>query len=112
PHVIGDLRYVSASLMTIMGMICSEWSKSENSLNLRVTIPVNSSAKIYIPKMSLKSIVVKEGNFVVWKSPGKFTATEDIKEGREEDGFVVLNVGSGCYRFELSEEKENRDDVS
>ena len=49
PEPVGDLKYVKASTQTLYGKVAVEWTKEGSSFKLKVTIPVNSSADIYLP---------------------------------------------------------------
>lgn len=49
PEAVGDLSYVKASHRTAYGKIAVNWEKSNEKFLLNVEIPVNCSAKIYLP---------------------------------------------------------------
>ena len=49
PQPVGDLRYVNASYETMYGTISVDWKIDENKITLNVSIPANSTAKIYLP---------------------------------------------------------------
>jgi hypothetical protein len=55
-----------------------------------ITVPVNTTATVYIPATGLEN--VKEGGRPV-------TGSEALKWLRNEDGYVVLETGSGEYQF-------------
>ena len=103
PHILGDLQFVSASVQTVRGLVASRWSKSHNSLEFHVTVPVNSQAIVSIPKIGLEHVVITEGETVIWKdgSPGQEVA--GVSGGREEGEFVSFEVGSGAYCFQERE---------
>jgi len=86
PHIFSGLKYVNASVKTVRGMISSNWRKGVDSLILNVTLPVNSQAKVSIPKMGFAYIGGVAG----------------ITGGNENDKYVTFNVGSGSYSFEMS----------
>lgn len=101
PHILGDLRNASASIKTVRGMVSSSWKREGNSLTLKVIIPVNSCAKVSVPKMDLKGIAITESGKLVWKK-GKFVkAVPGITAGREAGDYVTFDVGSGYYFFRL-----------
>lgn len=104
PHMLGDLRYAGASLMTVRGLVSSEWVRADNSLMLKVCVPANSAAEVYIPKMGIENALISESGVVIWRGKEYLAMVEGITGGREEDGFVIFNVGSGSYIFELKEE--------
>jgi hypothetical protein len=49
PQPVGDLSYVNASYETMYGTISVDWKIDENKITLNVSIPANSTAKIYLP---------------------------------------------------------------
>jgi len=101
PHVVGDLKYVNASVNTIRGLVSSSWRKEEGSLTLEVTIPVNSKGKVSIPDLGLENPVVKEGNKIVWKDGAYVQGVPGLISGKREKGYITFEVGSGSYSFEI-----------
>ena len=100
PHVLGDLTYASASIKTIKGIISSSWKKTDNSLNLDVTIPVNATASVSVPLIGLKNATITEGGIVVWKDGTYVEGVAGITGGKPEAGYITFDTGSGEYRFE------------
>lgn len=96
---------VSYSLETVRGMIISDWTKSSNNYSLTVTVPVNSSAKVYIPTFGLAGVRISEGGTALWNdgsAAGKVTGVSySGLDGVYPSGnnYVVFNVGSGTYHF-------------
>ena len=68
PRILGDLNSAGASIKTVRGMVSSSWKRSGNSISLDVAIPVNSEAKISVPKLGLQNVVVEESGKVVWQN--------------------------------------------
>jgi alpha-L-rhamnosidase len=106
PYVPGDLEYSNASIKTVRGIISSGWKKTDNSLNLDVTIPVNATASVSVPVMELKNITITEGGKVVWKDGAYVSGVEGITGGKLESGYVTFDTGSGEYQFKV----QNNDD--
>ncbi len=102
PHILGDIRFVSASTRTIVGTVRSEWERSENRLTLRVSVPISSTAEVFVPKIGLKNVSVKEGGEEIWAASELKAQPSGVAGGREEVDSVVFRVGSGLYAFELS----------
>jgi len=67
------------------GKISTEWTASTNSFSLKVAIPANTTATIYVPELS---------NARVWENGSPV-------EAREENGSYVVQTGSGVYSFEV-----------
>ena len=105
PYVIGNLDYVSASIKTIRGMVSSSWKKNSPSLTLNVTLPVNTEAKVSIPKMKLGSLTIKESGKIVWEDGSYLEGVAGITGASEDDEYVTFNVGSGSYSFEVRGQK-------
>ena len=104
PHVLGDLTGAMASIKTVRGIVSSGWKKDGNSLALKVSIPVNSQAKVSVPRMGLKNVTVTESGKSIWKT-GKFIkGVSGITAGSETSDYVTFDVGSGPYAFRLSGE--------
>lgn len=49
PQVVGDLKHVKASTETPYGEVKVDWNRNGSAFTLNVTIPVNASAKVYLP---------------------------------------------------------------
>ena len=49
PQPVGDLKFVEASYETQYGKIVVDWKKQDGVFTLNVTVPVNCTAKIYLP---------------------------------------------------------------
>jgi len=105
PYIIGDLDYVSASLKTIRGIISSSWKKNENSLTLNVTLPINTQARVSIPRRKLGNIIIKESGKTVWENGSYIEGAAGIAGASEGDEYVTFEVGSGSYSFKIKGEK-------
>ena len=101
PCIAEGLTFARASLKTVRGLISSDWKKTKNSVTLKVTIPVNTTAEVSVPKMGLERIIITEGEGEIWKN-GEFVGkAPDITSGIETVGYITLNVLSGSYQFKL-----------
>jgi alpha-L-rhamnosidase len=90
PHLLGDLKWVRAEYESPYGLIRSSWSKGNGALTFKVTIPVNTTARIYVPARNEASISVG----------GMQAATaECVKLLGTQEGTSVFEVGSGDYEF-------------
>jgi len=88
----------------VRGTVSSAWSHSPGVLSLDVTIPVNSQARIVIPKEEeATELVLREGEQVVWEK-GKYVPGVPGVTGasQERNGSLGLEVGSGRYSFKLT----------
>jgi alpha-L-rhamnosidase len=101
PRPVGDLQSASASVKTVRGIVSSAWKRIGNSISLEVTIPVNSEAKVGVPKLGLQNAVVEEGGKTVWRDGSYLAGAAGVSGGSETADYVTLDVGSGQYCFKL-----------
>jgi alpha-L-rhamnosidase len=90
PHVGGNLSFASAVLQTGYGELSTAWEIDGGKFHLDVEIPVNTSARIYIPATRAEDILENEKPLSVSK--------EITVSGKEGD-YIVLQTGSGTYHF-------------
>lgn len=90
PETVGDITSVKATYQSVYGLIASNWEKANHQFKLKVTLPANTTATIYLPADS--SSVIKEGNSPV-------NNREDVKLVGYEKGKALIRVGSGNYIF-------------
>ena len=102
PHVLGDLENARASIKTVRGIVSSSWKRRDNSLTLEVTLPVNSRAKVSVPKMGLENVTIEEGGRAIWKDGSYVGGVVGITDGSESADYVTFDVGSGSCSFKLS----------
>jgi len=102
PHVLGDIIFARGSIKTVRGIISSSWEKSDNAIKLSVVIPVNSEAKVSVPKIGLKRIMITENDKPVWKKGEFIKGVPGITAGTETDDYVTFDAGSGNYTFRLN----------
>jgi len=65
-------------------------------------IPVNSRAKVSIPKIGLKNVTISEGGKPLWKDGSYVGGIAGITDGSESDDCVTFDVGSGAYSFKIN----------
>ena len=102
PCIPGDLTNATASIKTIRGMVSSAWEKRDDALNLKVTIPVNSTAQVSLPTMGLDDIAVTESDAAVWKEGSFIKFSPGVTSANRTGDYITFNVGSGTYSFELA----------
>jgi alpha-L-rhamnosidase len=94
PHPGGGLTWVKASEHTMFGALTSDWEIKDGTMTMRVDVPANTTATVRLPHASIAQ--VKE-------SGQPLVATKGLAGVRQEDGSVVVNVGSGTYSFQYKE---------
>jgi alpha-L-rhamnosidase len=86
PHLDARIKSARAEYDSIYGRIVSDWTRtSSGSFSLKVTIPANTSAKVFLPVAA--GAHVTEGGHSV--------------ESRQEDESRVVEVSAGSYDFDV-----------
>ncbi len=94
PHVAGSLKRVRCRYDSIRGPIESKWEKhTDGSLTLRITIPANVTATVYVPARTIDQVT--EGGKPATAAPG-------VTFLRQALASTVFSVGSGKYTFKVS----------
>jgi hypothetical protein len=91
PDMVGDITHTKSSYQSPYGLISTEWTKKEGKLSLNVSIPVNTSARIYLPASDIKKV----------KESGRSIENSKDFQLINSDKNLILKVGSGSYKFEL-----------
>jgi alpha-L-rhamnosidase len=91
PQPVGDVTRVKAGYNSIRGKIVSDWKRDGNRFKLNVTIPANTTAKVYVPAKSPDAVTeggrpaaLSDGVVLLWMEKGR----------------AVFAVESGKYEFE------------
>lgn len=98
PIIPTELNHVDCSLETIRGLIRSSWKKKKEGLSLKVEIPFNCTADIYIPvngtssEINSADIVYKNGTVI--RKSDRILRCASVNEKA-----VKLHVTSGTYEF-------------
>jgi len=91
PRPGGGITYVKAHYDSIHGRIVSRWEVKDDAFTLRVTIPVNTSAKVYVPTMNARGVT---------ESGMEARQAESVRFLKMDNKAAVYEVGSGDYKFE------------
>jgi alpha-L-rhamnosidase len=92
PHTVPEISYVKYFNQTVLGDAGIHWKQSPDHFTMEVKVPIGSTATVFVPGSDLDSILesghsVKDSDFI------RFVEISD-------DGYVILKVPSGIYRFE------------
>lgn len=90
PQPAGDLLWAKGSYNSVRGTIVSDWKKEKSSFELRVSIPANTTAEVWIPATE-NSTITESGKVI--------SADKSIRLLRYEKGYAVIAIGSGAYEF-------------
>lgn len=88
PSLPTDLQFVNASYKSAYGLIKSSWKKNDREFKWNISIPANTSARIFIPARS-ETDVLESGKAL----------TEDLKVINFKNGVLTVEVPSGNYQF-------------
>ena len=90
PRPGGGLTWAKGEYNSIRGKIVSDWRIEKGKLTLKVSVPTNTTALVYVPAESAAA-VTESG-----KPAGK---ADGVRFLRMEDGCAVFEVGGGRYSF-------------
>lgn len=91
PHPGGGFTQMKAEQGTPYGKAAAEWKTTEAGFMLEVTIPVGTTAEIYVPSQSAAQ---------VWLDGKPLSASKEVELQGYADGYTEVKVGSGTYLFE------------
>ena len=92
--VFGNLTWATARYDSIRGPIDSDWKREANRLALRVSIPVNTTATVYLPARTAEAIT--ESGKPLAQAPG-------VKFLRIEGNHALVSIESGEYWFAVQQ---------
>lgn len=90
PQPVGDVTWAKTSYNSIRGTIVSDWNRDGDQFSLKVTIPANTTATVYVPAKSADGVT---------ESGKPATQSNGVKFLREENGRAVYEIASGEYNF-------------
>ncbi len=88
PSFPQDLQFVNAYYESAYGLIKSDWKKNNGILEWNISVPANSSARIFIPAKSAAD-VLESGRAL----------SEEIRVVQWKQGILTIEVPSGNYKF-------------
>ena len=90
PQPTGDVTWAKCAYNSIHGRIAVEWKKADGKFSLKLEIPANTTATVFLPTTNIKNAT--EGGNRATKSTG-------VKFLRQEVGCAVFEIGSGTFQF-------------
>jgi len=93
PRPVGDLTWVKAWHDTVRGRVESSWEKGAAGFELKLRIPANTHATVYLPGGTREQIT---------ESGQPLSKAEGVRYVRQEGSESVLEVASGEYKFLVS----------
>ncbi len=95
----GGLTFAECAVPTVKGLIRTRWEKGGGGrFLLSVTVPFNTRATVFIPKLSNDRIALTESGKPLWptKSAGNDPGVLSVSE---KDPYIECVVSAGSYQF-------------
>jgi alpha-L-rhamnosidase len=91
PGMLAKLKWVKAEYDSVYGKIASKWKLENGKLKIKVAVPPNTTAKLFIPTTNPQSIKYEDK---------PLSESNHVKRLGVEGRYVILQLDSGKYRFE------------
>jgi alpha-L-rhamnosidase len=83
------------------GTVATDWEATDRGLLLKVTVPMNTAATVYLP--ALASARVMEGGKSVWEGGRYLPGVPGIVAAEATASAVRLDIGGGSYEFRVEQ---------
>lgn len=98
PAPVGDLTFTKTAYVSMYGEISVGWNRNDKTVDFHIEIPVNTSAKVYIPAVDKQSVF--DGEIPAGQSTGiSYIGTE---KSDAVGNYVIFQVGAGSYHFKVN----------
>jgi hypothetical protein len=88
PQLLGDIRWVRAEHKSMYGAIKSAWEIQGDTFTMKIAVPVNTTATVYVPGVKRESVT---------EGPDRIQTADCVRFLRIEGDYVVYEVESGTY---------------
>ena len=95
PALVGDLTYANTEYQSMYGKVVVNWKKEGEGASFHVEVPINTSAKVYLPAISIEDI--KESGMAVDTAAG--VRPVGMEKNDAVGNYVIFEVGPGSYDF-------------
>jgi alpha-L-rhamnosidase len=100
PAIPRGLRRAAAALKTVVGLVTTEWRRTDKHLELDIELPPSASAEVVFPNIASKEVVrVLLDDKCIWDA--NVPAASDALKPQRVSAGVSLQIGSGRYRFRV-----------
>jgi alpha-L-rhamnosidase len=89
--------HVSASHRSVRGPVATAWRRTEDGLELDVTVPPGATGRVYVPASSPEGVTEIGSDRSVRAAEAPSVSLVGVEDGR-----VVYEVGSGRYEFRVA----------
>jgi len=107
PVPVDGLTFAEAEVQTISGKVVSRWEKTDRQFVLECAIPVNTTGEIHIPFTVTTNLAVRESGQSLWDNGVTQAAVPGIRYVAVQDGRLIIQTGSGRYRFVVTGMNDN-----
>nr|WP_319509567.1 family 78 glycoside hydrolase catalytic domain [uncultured Draconibacterium sp.] len=98
PAPVGDLNYANTTYQSMFGDILVNWEKNDTTARYQIEIPVNTTAKVYLPAKEKRDVM--ESEIVADQVNGiSYIGTE---KSDAVGNYVIYELGSGVYDFTVN----------
>ena len=91
--MVGDISFANTSFNSPYGTIKCDWKKLEGSTFVKIEIPANASAVVYLP--------VDESSKIL-ESGSPLDKISEVQVLKKENGKLICRIGSGKYSFRIN----------
>ncbi|KAA5824843.1 Bacterial alpha-L-rhamnosidase [Algibacter amylolyticus] len=102
PAPVGDLTYANTAYESMYGNVVVNWTKKANTATFHIEVPVNTTAKVYLPATDKNSIT--EGGALAENS--EYISYVGTEKNDAVGNYVIYNVTSGIYDFNVTDVPE------
>ncbi|NOY76684.1 MAG: family 78 glycoside hydrolase catalytic domain [Calditrichaeota bacterium] len=99
PKPVGDLTWAEGRLESLYGPIHVRWEKQTGHFSLKLTIPANTAADVFVPTFGKSPVTIREGDTPLLQEGKPLTPPAGVRFVRMEKEAAVFEVGSGTYHF-------------
>jgi alpha-L-rhamnosidase len=92
PQPAGCITFASYSNETPNGLASIDWEKNAHTFNLNITVPIGSTATVYVPASNANHVT---------ESGKKIVNGNNLRFQRAEEGYLIYTVRSGTYSFQV-----------
>jgi alpha-L-rhamnosidase len=93
------LTFAEGAVPTVKGLVITRWEKDANGrFSISVTVPPNTRAAIYIPKLSTGSVSLTESGKVLWPANPELN-DPGVLDVEDVGAAIKCLVEAGTYRF-------------
>ena len=90
PQPVGDVTWAKGAYDSVHGRIAVEWKRAGGKFILKVEIPANTTATVFVPATNLGTVT---------ESGGAIKRAKGVTFLRAEPGVAVFKIESGAYEF-------------